>query len=193
MLKIAEEFEIPGLKKQINKFVLGSLTVEDALHRFAQALEFFCETRVDALKRFILQNFSSIEDVSHHFYGMSTDLLESFVSDDMLNIKEEALFEMISYWTASVDKSQKSLLQHVRFTLMEESFFRRNVTNADCITKQPVVHKMVHTAKDFFDEVADMGARRRMLVGSKLKSTQNCIGDCSGYKRLGETRSLWSC
>ena len=94
--KLHGSLQFQAWKNRSMSLFWGHWLLKNALQSHALALEHFCETSVDILKRYILQNFPSI-DVSCHFNEMSTVLLESFVCNDKLNVIEKTFFGQLMW------------------------------------------------------------------------------------------------
>ena len=71
----------------------------------------------------------SLNQLSNGFLTISNDILESFIMDDNLSLKEEEVFNLIREWTTNDFPDRDFLFKHVRYSQMSKEFLNNEVLN----------------------------------------------------------------
>ncbi len=152
LMALGKEYEIKALLKLGSEMMVSALTQSNAIEMYKFSKEFFCPELRDYVKRFILQNFLSINSEEQGFGDCPTHDLEDFLKDDELNTTEEMLFEAIEHWVGN-DKGRQeaisSMVKHVRFSLMHPDYFENKVETSPIVQHKPAA-KPIAQAKSFF-------------------------------------------
>ncbi len=170
LMALGKEFEIKGLLKLGGDFMVSELTHYNAIEMYKFSKEFFCPELRDYVKRFILQNFMSINSKDQGFGDCTTHDLEDFLKDDELNTTEEMLFEAIEHWVGK-DKARQealsSMVKHVRFTLMHPEYFEKKVETSPIAQHRPAA-KPIAQAKSFFLKLSRARATTMKLFQTRF-------------------------
>ena len=145
ILGIACQYDINPLKKFIADHLITNLTLDNAIDTFNLALNNLCQKHVLTIKDFILHNFHALQK-SKDFEDLSFESLEDMVQQDRLALNEEELFDSIVAWTNKEPKHQH-LLKHVRYHLMEKSFYDNTVKTCPLVLQDSKMLKLVKNSK----------------------------------------------
>ena len=131
LLEIASKFRIDTLKVELSQHIKSNLTLNTALESFKQASNYGLPSKdIHIIRTFILKNdFLGLNKLSNGFFNISNDVLESFIMDDNLSLKEEEVFNLIREWTTNDFPDREFLFKHVRYSQMSKDFRSTEVYN----------------------------------------------------------------
>lgn len=127
LLEIAHQYDIPMMKKYISRYILDSLTLANCMKNYQRARDFLCFKDLDVIKAFILKtDFLQLNQIECGFINEPNTVLETFIQDDRLGLKESEVFNLIMEWIR-IAPERKLLLSHVRFGLLTDDFYQNQV------------------------------------------------------------------
>ena len=131
LLEISSKFNIDSLKAEISQHIKSHLTLNTALGSFNQASQYGLPLEdIQIIRTFILRkDFLALNQLSNGFLDISNDVLESFIMDDNLSLKEEEVFNLIREWTTNDFPDRDFLFKHVRYSQMSKDFRSTEVYN----------------------------------------------------------------
>ena len=145
LLKIATQYDIHPLKRILAHYLITNLSLDNAVATFNMSLDHLCQRHIFTIKSFILHHFHAIQRTKS-FDDLSFEALEDMVKHNKLALKEEELFNSIIAWTDAND-DYKHLLRHVRYQLMDKSFYDNTVLNCPLVHQDSQVLKMVNNKR----------------------------------------------
>ena len=132
ILKIAKWFHYEELKSVVFNWMLINLSHDNAL-KFYSLNKQYSIGEMSTFQMFILKNFKSLNQSSNGFPEIPKATLDAWLGNDNLGIKDEDLFEIINGW----GKHRISLMVHVRFCKMSETYLKEKVINGDNVKDYP--------------------------------------------------------
>ena len=135
LLRIASMHGITSLMQELSCHIKSTLSLSNALEYFKYGSENgLCQRDIQLIRAYILKkDFMALNEQSNGFSNISQQDLESFIMDDILGLKEEELFNIITGWVKNRYPDRAYLLNHVRYQYMGEDFspinFFKNVRN----------------------------------------------------------------
>ena len=126
---------ITSLMQELSCHIKSTLSLSNALEYFKYGSENgLCQRDIQLIRAYILKkDFMALNEQSNGFSNISQQDLESFIMDDILGLKEEELFNIITGWVKNRYPDRAYLLNHVRYQYMGEDFspinFFKNVRN----------------------------------------------------------------
>lgn len=150
LLEAAHRFQLLGIIQLCSKFLVKSMTPENALKLYKQGKPYACQEIQRQGKLYLLHNFKEILQ-KDEFLKLEFEELEDLLRDDLLNIRnEETAFHAIKTWIehAPHERSPRivELLQCVRFGLMNLQFFSGVVLNWKYIAANRVIEIKVEVS-----------------------------------------------
>ncbi len=149
LVRLGKEYDIRSLRKVGHDYLVSKLSPANAIYTFKLAKDFFCSHLKAYVRRFILQNFISIN--KEDFKNCSVSDLVNFLKDDELNTSEVVLFQTIEDWVAT-DQSRgealANLVKYVRFPLMLRKDFETKVLTSS-LAKRRTAAKVIEEARGF--------------------------------------------
>ena len=126
LLKFSSSYFHQDFAKILGSYLLKNITIENALETFQLAQEGIPHERdsLQLIKAFIVKKrFLKLNQISSGFKNVPLPIMRELVKDDHLGISEEELFTLITQWGFE----RESLFYDVRFSFIEEKFFKANV------------------------------------------------------------------
>ena len=132
LLKIAKWFNYQDLKSTVFNWMLLNLGLDNAL-KFYSLNKQYSIGGMSTFQMFVLKNFKKLNQATNGFPDIPKATLDAWLGNDNLGVKDEELFEIINGW----GKDRISLMVHVRFCKMSESYLKEKVINSDNIKDYP--------------------------------------------------------
>ena len=132
LLKIAKWFNYQDLKSTVFNWMLLNLGLDNAL-KFYSLNKQYSIGGMSTFQLFVLKNFKKLNQATNGFPDIPKATLDAWLGNDNLGVKDEELFEIINGW----GKDRISLMVHVRFCKMSESYLKEKVMNSDNIKDYP--------------------------------------------------------
>ncbi|XP_021322964.2 kelch-like protein 10 [Danio rerio] len=158
LLVTADQLLISGLVAACCQFLDTHLGPENCIGIHMITKDFHsCSKLHHKAKRFILQHFENVLQVSEEFLELPLEELEEIIDDDKLNVRhEEVVFEAILHWIDHEPESRRkhiaTLLPKVRLGLMTLQYFMDNVKHNPLVMENEACKPIILSAmKALFD------------------------------------------
>ena len=167
LMIFASEYKLNGLLKLGYQYILSCTNPSNVVdfYKFSQNLK--CYSFTHLMEKFILLNFNQVCKNSNILAKCQSKEIQEFLKSDKLNVSEEELFNVILNWFLefSDDDDIKIYLKHIRFILVNISFFENGILNSPLRN-----HPLILDAKR---EVQKYDRRRKATrIYSKVKTVK---------------------
>jgi hypothetical protein len=150
LLRAADEFDLEGIKK-LGGDLLMSLISSKTVNRIYQlSKELLCQHHTEMVEKAILLNFQDYGRNETFLEESTPQLMKELVKNNELNACEEDIVEILMSWakiSASNAQNFQTLVQFVRFGLLEPDFFNKVVVPSELLLNNPYVLQAQNSLK----------------------------------------------
>ena len=132
LLTAANEFNLVGIKLHAAQHLINLMDTKN-IHQLSTALlcsKLLCAHVAEKTNEFVLENFEEMGQNDNFLKNCSPIWMQDLIKDETLNVNEEKLFQIVMRWASlslENEKALSALLIHIRFGLMEKTFFDSEV------------------------------------------------------------------
>ena len=141
LLLAAKKFDIIGIKVQAAKYLVESLQISNALEHYHLSLQFLCTHTKNQTMEFILENFEELGQNEEFLKSCKPIWMRKFIEEETLNASEENVFKILVNWAQYDLENEQAIITHIaahiRFELMDQSFFNDVVKACSFLQNSP--------------------------------------------------------
>jgi hypothetical protein len=144
LLKAAHDFELEQIKKLCGDILLSMINGDSVNRIYKLSKELLCQHYTDKVKKILMDNICDFASSDIFLRECTPDLMKELIKSDELNSSEEDVFSILLAWAKVNSDNAKhfqSLVQFVRFGLLEPDFFNNVVKPSELLKNNDFVDK----------------------------------------------------
>ncbi|XP_063218282.1 kelch-like protein 10 [Bacillus rossius redtenbacheri] len=163
LLPAADRYSFGEVVQRCCHFLLRELTPANCLGVLRFARHYFCRNLEQTGDRFVKVNFKRIAEESSEWCEMQVEELERLLSDDELNVADEAVvFRAVTRWVDADPESRAPLLPRlllcVRYGFFDLDSFTEIVLRCKYVEQSPDLQRLVEEPTVFLTQMATSNA-----------------------------------
>jgi hypothetical protein len=144
LLRAANEFDLAGIKKFGGERLMSFISSETVNRIYQLSKELLCPHHTDMVEEAILNNFQDYGRNETFLKESTPQLMKELLKSSSLNACEEEVVEILMAWakiSANNAQNFQTLVQFIRFGLLEPDFFNTVVVPSELLLNNPYVQQ----------------------------------------------------